>query len=161
MKLICIIRMANKRTSKQSMLLKRLIDSNGCWIWTGAKYKSGYGAVSYLNTSCKTHRLSMHFWKGFDLSSNNPVCHMCDVPACFNPDHLYVGTYKQNTFDAIDRGRFCVGELHHKAKLSNNQVIDIRKMYQKGHSVADIADKFSVSRKLIRRVITRETWKHI
>ena len=76
---------------------------NNCWIWTGLKDNDGYGWFR-LNGMKRTHRLSV------ELDGRDPtgmyVLHTCDNPSCVNPEHLYVGTQKENVRDMIIRGRF-------------------------------------------------------
>ncbi len=88
---------------KVRLLLSRTIDAQGCWIWTGARSKSGYGQVGSARRVLYVHRLAAIAW---DVDGSGPwVLHTCDVPPCFNPAHLYFGTSAQNTRDMWDRGR--------------------------------------------------------
>ena len=91
---------------KEWLLAQRIIGANGCWLWPGAHHSGGYGIVRYQGKPVDVHRLSMHLFRGFDLLSGRPtyICHACNVPGCYNPDHLYVGTAKANSADAIASG---------------------------------------------------------
>jgi hypothetical protein len=71
----------------------------------GYKDIKGYGYIKYDGVATKVHRLAMHFYKNFDLSSPLIVMHLCDVTSCFNPDHLVVGTVQENNKDKADKGR--------------------------------------------------------
>lgn len=77
---------------------------NGCWEWQRARNKAGYGNVVHNGRTWLSHRLSYMFATG-----QNPgellVCHRCDNPPCINPDHLYLGTVKNNVDDMHGRGR--------------------------------------------------------
>jgi hypothetical protein len=80
----------------------------GCWNWTGGGSRgdrSGYGRIYYLGRRVKVHRLSAHFYLGFDLDSPLHVLHRCDNPRCFNPKHLFIGTHQDNMQDAKNKGR--------------------------------------------------------
>lgn len=89
---------------KRKLLSKRLIDSNNCWLWQGAKDKDGYGIIRFLDKDYKVHRLSFFLWKlGFKDDLN--TLHKCDVSSCFSPDHLFQGTTGQNIKDMIDKKR--------------------------------------------------------
>lgn len=103
-------------------------DANGCYIWQGTKDPHGYGRVTWQGRGRLAHRVALHVFSGFDLETALPVCHRCDVRNCVNPDHLYVGTKKQNTADMFNRGRAV-----RIAKLTDQQVADIRLIYSRAH----------------------------
>lgn len=73
---------------------------NACWPWTGKRNSGGYGV---LKSGELAHRVSVEV-QGIEIGPW-PVCHRCDNRICVNPAHLYVGTAKSNTRDAIARGR--------------------------------------------------------
>jgi HNH endonuclease len=74
--------------------------NSGCFLWVHAQ-RGNYG----LWKRRLAHRESWIRNRGRLLSSKICVCHSCDVPLCVNPDHLFIGTSKQNTQDAIKKGR--------------------------------------------------------
>lgn len=77
---------------------------SGCWIWTGHFMTEGYGETFFRGQKWRTHRLAYMLWKGeFDLKLD--ICHTCDNKACCNPDHLWVGTHRQNMIDHVVKGR--------------------------------------------------------
>jgi hypothetical protein len=82
-----------------------VVTASGCWEWQGAVMTSGYGHIRLEGRYRVTHRVAMWVWRDFDLDSPLLVCHHCDNPLCFNPDHLFVGTYRDNTADMIRKGR--------------------------------------------------------
>lgn len=81
-------------------------DKNKCWNWTAYKTKLGYGSFSLDGTSKITwaHRASYILYVG-EIPDGMFVCHKCDNPSCVNPNHLYIGTPKQNSRDRDLRGR--------------------------------------------------------
>jgi hypothetical protein len=81
-----------------------VVDENGCWLWTKGRNPQGYGRVRVLGEVWRAHRLS-YAWHVADLGDCMLVCHRCDVPACINPDHLFLGTSMDNVQDALAKGR--------------------------------------------------------
>ena len=85
---------------------KMRLGDRDCWEWTASVTDHGYGRMSYGNHVYRVHRLAAHLWLGLDLADQSiKVCHDCDNPPCFNPDHLYLGTQKDNNRDMVQRGR--------------------------------------------------------
>lgn len=85
--------------------------SNGCWEWTGACSKGGYGRLSQQYA----HRLSAE-WAGLDIK-NKFVCHKCDNPKCVRPDHLFAGTNQDNVVDMVSKQRHISGRIVSAKKL--------------------------------------------
>ena len=78
----------------------------GCWNWVGATSHFGYGKICHKGRYLAAHRVAAHLWMGFDLKDSRCVLHRCDNPPCINPDHLFLGTKKDNTRDCVNKGRF-------------------------------------------------------
>lgn len=76
--------------------------TESCWIWKGKIGNSGYGVFNRKESS---HRKSYELFKG-EVEPGLCVCHTCDNPKCVNPDHLWIGTQKENITDSINKGRF-------------------------------------------------------
>lgn len=91
-------------------------DESGCWLWTGAKKQGGYGKISAGgdNGWVLTHRVAWELTNGL-IPAGLMVCHRCDVPACCNPGHLFLGTARDNMQDMIAKGRHCHGEAMSRA----------------------------------------------
>lgn len=130
--------------------------NSGCMLWTGGGLFHGYGIVSHRrNGACETtqaHRLSWRVHRG-PIPSGMQVCHKCDVRACVNPDHLFLGTATENMQDMWGKGRSGIhkrrGEKHKGSKLSDVDALYIRASDEKG---TDLARRFGVSRALISLV---------
>lgn len=83
-------------------------NKNGCWEFTGA-LRSGYGAIKYNSKVCGTHRVSYELNYGL-IPNNMLVCHKCDNRKCINPDHLFLGTHKDNMQDCLSKGRMVINK---------------------------------------------------
>jgi len=92
------------KNHSERLLSKVEVDDNGCWLWTGSKNKKGYGQVFYNSKLIKAHRFSYEVFKE-PIPKGMHVCHSCDIPSCINPDHLWVGTAKDNMIDMGKKGR--------------------------------------------------------
>jgi hypothetical protein len=93
------------RLSPREKLLKfRKITSTGCWEWQGGK-SDAYGVMRIGGRAYKVHRVSAKEFMGLDLLSSYVVLHKCDNGICFNPEHLQIGTQRDNVLDSFNKGR--------------------------------------------------------
>jgi|SRR6266496_6515426 len=136
--------------------------TNECWEWQGM-CKKRYGAICDNTTGFewRAHRISYYIHYGIDPGSLQ-VLHECDNPPCVNPAHLFLGTDNDNRQDCISKGRDVRGELHYCAKLTNQDIRDIRRLYiQTDLSSRMLAEQFGVSKSAIRNIVIRKTWTHV
>lgn len=132
-------------------------DANGCWIWDRCVNRLGYGKLGFDGALHAAHRVSYMVHHG-PIPRGLFVCHRCDVRACVNPDHLFLGTGAENTHDMIAKGRNTKGEASPVAKLTEAAVREIRRNQR---PVAELAKQFGVSYSAVRFVRLGHTWAHV
>jgi hypothetical protein len=154
----------NSHASLSVRFFRKVDKTETCWVWTGNTSRNGYGSIQSGGKGSATlsaHRLSYEMHKG-QIPNGYVVMHSCDNPSCVNPDHLSVGTFKENTADMIGKGRKRTtaprGADNGKAKLNDSLVRYIR---QSGKNTASIARELSLSANCIRSVRTGRTWSHV
>lgn len=150
-------------------ILNRHKKIDGCWVWQGKLNNFGYGCFTKIidgeKVEVRAHRKSYEIFKG-EISDGLCVCHTCDNPSCCNPDHLWLGTPKENTNDMIkkNRGRHRLNEnkrAHAAGKLTENQVIEMRELHKNGMNRKEIKEKFKISQSQVSGILTYKFWKHI
>ena len=152
--------------------LKRIvIDDNGCWLFQGYLMRNktgmGYGWVYFQGKNMGAHRASWIVHYG-EIPDKLFVCHKCDVSHCINPEHLFLGTAKDNVHDMIDKGRNAPsafigrnGEKNSQAKLNVKQVIEIKEMLNKKVSFSKIASLYNVSVSAIGSIKSGKNWASV
>lgn len=151
--------MTDQETIKNRLLSKVVVDQAiGCWNWTGSKIKFGYGRIGVDDKTYSAHRLSYQVFRG-EIPEGLYVCHKCDNPACINPDHLFLGTQRDNMQDALRKGRIKLpdnggaqykpGNKAFNRVLPDNQVIEIKGMLKNGVSPSIIARKMNLKRQVV------------
>ena len=151
--------MTDPETIKFRLLSRVIVDqSTGCWNWTGATIKFGYGRIGVDKHTYSAHRLSYEVFRG-EIPEGLCVCHRCDNPPCINPDHLFLGTHSDNMQDAYRKGRILPPEgdmsqykKGHKAfnrVLPDNQVVEIKRMLKNDIAPSVIARKMNLKRQVV------------
>lgn len=140
-----------------------------CRLWTGTKCRDGYGNFRLDGKTVSTHRLGWMLEHG-EIPEGMSVLHRCDVRSCFLGAHLFLGTQKDNMSDASRKGRMAKGEgfgkgrrglvglENHKAKLTEEQVYEIRECREKQ---VDAAARYGVTQALISSIRRRASWAHL
>lgn len=130
----------------------------GCWLWTGGKFADGYGRISSKNQAQRAHRVAYQLTKG-DIPTGMMVCHHCDNPLCCRPDHLFVGTASDNTRDAANKGRMAVCAANANAKLSAEQVCELREAFGRGDSKWVLAARYALNENMVLNIVTGRHWR--
>lgn len=148
----------------ERFMKKIQIDSEtGCWLWHGAtERRFGYGKFRLNGASINSHRAAWELFNG-QIPKGMFVCHKCDVPACVNPDHLFIGSSDDNNKDRAAKGRTVtrLGEVNNMSKLSEDDVRTIRDLYTSGVNGVEIAKRFPVNHCAIYDIINNKTWRHV
>ena len=139
-----------------------------CWLWLGGVAGLGYGSIGLGSRDMGrdyVHRVSWVLENGL-IAEDLFVLHTCDVRLCVTPDHLWLGTQKDNMQDMLMKGRGRAGgpsgEKHGMSKLTDEKVRTIRSRYAAGSVSQEVlADEFGVSQSTVSRVLLSECWKHI
>ena len=115
------------------------------------------------------HRLVWAILNG-PIPNGMCIMHTCDNPSCFSPEHLFLGTLRDNAIDMASKGRQVFqkniekasrGETHGKSKITSENVIEIRNLYSSGMSQRKIAKRYGISQSNVCDIVNRRTWKHV
>lgn len=114
-------------------MLSNCTEHGDCLLWNGYRNPSGYGRIKIGRKLELTHRFSFRMTNQ-DFDQSLFVCHKCDNPPCCNPEHLFIGTHRQNMLDRDAKGRQARlrGENHPGCKLSDEEVKEIRALIETG-----------------------------
>lgn len=138
-------------------------DERGCHIWRRSKTR-GYGKLHVRGRLVYAHRYAYERANG-RVPRGRLVLHKCDVPACVNHKHLFVGSAKDNVADMDRKGRanrpVFIGTDHGMARLTDNKVRTIRHRRAAGETCTALAGEYGVSPVMISRIALRKAWTHI
>lgn len=154
---------------------KVIKNSDGCWEWA-ASHIGGYGTFSIKEKSVYAHRVAFIIQNG-PIPDGLVVCHKCDNKGCVRGDHLFSGTFKQNTEDAISKRRMAyglrngaytkpdmvrVGIRNGRSVLDDRKVKEIIDLWDGGlKNKYELARRYNVTDHAIRRIVKGEGWKHV
>lgn len=143
---------------KYTLFNRSRLAENGCWEWVGYYGSGGYGMMSRDGKNQRAHRISYEAYKGH-IPKGMVVRHTCDNPACINPDHLILGSQKDNVADREARGRrTVVGEAIGTSKLTVEDVLAIRASTE---SLRVLADRYGIDPSNVWLIRTGKSWRHV
>jgi len=132
-----------------------------CWKWQGPKQSRGYGEIGWGNKKYLAHRISYMIFKG-EVSRDQVVRHTCDNPSCVNPNHLLIGTQRDNMIDMVNRNRH--RNQHENQKL-NIEAVKVIKWMLKYRSEPGLASKlarlYKVHKTTISSINVGRTWSWV
>lgn len=143
---------------------------SGCWLWTGAADPNGYGHIRAGGKKMPqvgAHRVAWELANG-TIPDGLFVCHRCDNPACVNPAHLFLGTSGDNMRDKVRKGRcgdtrahrVARGSGHHKAKLNEETVVDVKRLLSEGRlTQKEIGRRFGISQTAVHYINIGRNWR--
>jgi len=136
--------------------------NSGCWLWSGSTLWDGYGQTRHPVTKgmVAVHRLVFEAANG-PIRAGQCVLHRCDNPPCCNPDHLFLGTARENVSDRDRKMRQAVGERNSHAALTESQAREIRARNPAPKDTVAVAREYGVSRNTVRSICRGETWRHL
>ena len=129
-----------------------------CWLWPGAlagghSEETRYGALTFHGKQLYAHRVSWELANG-PIPHGMFVCHHCDNPRCVNPNHLFLGSARDNNNDMREKGRWTYG----KNAVTRRHISAIRKRYASGERVESIAQAFALSVSGVRMIVYGHAW---
>lgn len=134
--------------------------ADGCILWDGCQNAGGYGRMrDDSGREIVAHRVSYMLLVG-PIKDGLCVCHKCDNRLCINQTHLFLGTQEENAQDMVAKNRHGIGTRNGRAKLTDDQVREIRRRWP-GQSQSALAQEFGVSHVSIGLIVNGKTWRHL
>ena len=154
---------ASLRTMSPEVRFKAKLKQNentGCLEWQGSINADGYGKFSVNGVIVYAHRFAWELANG-PIPDGLFALHECDNPPCCDDTHLFLGTKADNSADMVAKCRQANGERNGRAKLTEMEVLDAKKLISQGLPYHEIAEILGVSQSCISVIAIGRKWKHI
>jgi DNA-binding transcriptional regulator YiaG len=132
--------------------------TEACWLWTASRSAYGHGQFGVNGKKRYAHQVSWLLTNHI-IPEGHVIRHKCRNKHCVNPEHLETGTQAENMADKIRDGTSTKGIKHPKAKLTEEQVRQIRARV--GEKQRVLAEEYGVSRETISLISSRKVWAHL
>lgn len=165
--------MAPKKQDLATRFWSKVDTSDECWIWVGSQRSNGYGCVYNDGRTRSAHRVAYELANG-TIPEGLMVLHRCDNRICVSPSHLFLGTAHDNRHDAQQKGRLPTGkqhwshqtpehttkgERHGSAKLTWEQVREMRQKYADGIPYRILAQELNITTRQAAYIVSGKKWK--
>lgn len=131
-----------------------------CWLWTASvcgKHGNTRGTFNINGRTRMAHRVAWELANDASIPPGMAVCHTCDRPLCVRPDHLFLGTQRDNIRDMINKGRRATPPT----KLYDNAIVEIVAAAAGGEIHVSIARRYGVDRTTVSQILRGLTWQHV
>ena len=154
--------------STNEQLFWRYVEKeDGCWPWTGALHRDGYGRFNFQYPNRRkmriAHRVAWELTNG-EIPAAMHIAHTCDVRNCCNPAHMFLATHAENMADCVAKGRQTKGTRNRHAKMTDEKVIELRKLRAedpKTWTAAALAKRYGIAPSSAVQIWTRTHWRHL
>jgi len=157
--------LVDKRTKFEQRFcnnISKVETEDGCLEWKLSCDRCGYGKSTFKGKYIIAHRLAFELFHKRLIAEGMMILHKCDNRKCCNPIHLSEGTHQENMDDMVLKNRQTRGETNASSKLTETQVLEIRKKYADGgYTHKSLATEYNVGHTAISNIIHRERWVHI
>lgn len=144
--------------------------NSGCWLWTGNTGVDRYGKPTYgrfgvmvarrRQKSVQATKVAWELYRG-PVPHGMWMLHKCDVKACVNPAHLFLGSHADNVADMVAKGRQSRGERHKGSKVSEDGARAIRAAYADGATQSALAERYGITQIQVSHIIRGISWSHL
>lgn len=138
-----------------------------CWEWYGVRFPMGYGRYIIVINGQKFVKATRYLYYCLHGDFNFSLCILhaenCNNPSCCNPNHLRLGTQKENMEQAFRQKRVgkLIGSQKSNSKLNEVQAAEIKAKLFDGIPQYKIASEYGVSQRAINQINIGRTWIHV